>query len=87
MTNKGMIKIFKAMGNERRFLILKHLLNKKELTVTQIAESINLSFKSTSRHLAVLLDADMIQYRQVNLNRYFSISPDLPKQFIEFLKN
>jgi len=86
MSNKNYVKVFKAMGNERRFSILKYLFKKKELTVTEIAKLINLSFKSTSRHLAVLLSTDMVQYRQINLNRYFSINSVLSKQFIDFLK-
>lgn len=85
MTNKELVKIFKAMGNERRFLILKNLFQKKELTVSQIAELIHLSFRSTSRHLAVLAGANLIEARHVNLNRFYSISSATPKRFIDFL--
>lgn len=87
MNNKEITKIFKAMGNDRRFAILKHLRQRKELTVSQIAELINLSFKSTSRHLAVLAGANLIEARQVNLNRFYSISSAAPKRFVEFLSN
>ena len=73
MNNRELVKIFKAAGNERRFLILKHLISKKELTVGQIAKLIHLSFKSVSRHLSVLLNADLVKVRQVNLNRFYSI--------------
>ncbi len=86
MNNKNLVKIFKAMGNERRFLILKYLLRKKELTVGQISELIELSFKSVSRHLAVLLNANLVEVRQVNINRFYSINSSLSKHFIDFLK-
>jgi len=87
MNSKEITKVFKAMGNDRRFSILKHLHQKKELTVSQIAEFINLSFKSTSRHLAVLAGANLIEARQVNLNRFYSISSIAPKRFVDFLAN
>jgi len=87
MGNKELVKIFKALGNERRFLILKHLFNKKELTVGQISEFINLSFKSTSRHLSVLANVDLIKVRQVNINRFYSINDlGFPKQLLELLR-
>jgi ArsR family transcriptional regulator, arsenate/arsenite/antimonite-responsive transcriptional repressor len=85
MNNKELAKIFKAMGNERRFLILKHLTQKKELSVGQIAELIKLSFKSVSRHLSMLTAAGLIDCRQVNLNRFYFINPNLSKQFRDFL--
>ena len=86
MNNKELIKIFKAMGNERRFLILKHFSQKKELTVGQISELIHLSFKSVSRHLSVLLNANLVEARQVNLNRFYRINENASKQFLDFLR-
>ena len=84
MSDKESVKIFKALGNERRFLILKHLFAKKELTVNQISETINLSFKSTSRHLSVLTGADLIKARQASLNRFYSINDSgFPKQLLQ----
>jgi len=85
MSDKELVKIFKAMGNERRFLILKHLSRRKELTVGRISDLINLSFKSVSRHLAVLANADLVECRQANLNRFYSIKSDLSSEFKKFL--
>ncbi|OGZ78507.1 MAG: hypothetical protein A2528_01670 [Candidatus Staskawiczbacteria bacterium RIFOXYD2_FULL_37_9] len=86
MNQKELIKIFKALGNERRFLILKYIFTNKELTVTQISELINLSFKSSSRHLAVLINADLVNARQVNLNRFYSINESgFPSQIFQAL--
>ena len=87
MNSKELIKIFKALGNERRFSILKHLSVKEELTVGSISELINLSFKSTSRHLSVLISADLVKVRQVNLNRFYSINDSgFPKQILDLIK-
>jgi len=85
MNNKKLVKVFKAMGNERRFAILKHLAQKKELTVGKIAELINLSFKSVSRHLAVLFAADLIECRQSNTNRFYFLNPNLPNEIRRFI--
>jgi ArsR family transcriptional regulator len=87
MDNKRLVKIFKAIGNERRFLILKYLLSRKELTVGQISELIKLSFKSVSRHLSVLSNADLVKVRQENLNRFYSINTSLfPEKILQLLR-
>ena len=80
------IKIFKALGNERRFLIISHILDKKELTVSQISELISLSFKSTSRHLLVLKNANLVVSRQTDLNNFYSINGEYMKEFTAFFK-
>ncbi|OGZ66038.1 MAG: hypothetical protein A3C58_00550 [Candidatus Staskawiczbacteria bacterium RIFCSPHIGHO2_02_FULL_34_10] len=87
MNNKAVAQIFKAMGNERRLLILKHLFSKKELTVGEISKLIELSFKSVSRHLTVLSNANLVTVKQINLNRYYSLNFKNIKEFIPFLKN
>lgn len=87
MSDKEIVKILKALGNERRFLIIKYLFARKELTVGQISALIKLSFKSTSRHLAVLSNADLVQVKQSNLNRFYSINSTLPKKFMELIKS
>jgi DNA-binding transcriptional ArsR family regulator len=86
MKQKELIKIFKAIANERRFLILKHIYNNKELSVGKISELINLSFKSSSRHLSVLIGADLVKVRQLNVNRFYSINESgFPSQIFQLL--
>jgi len=86
MNKREIVKMFRAIGNERRFAILSNLLSTKELNVGQISELIHLSFKSTSRHLAILADRGLVNHRQVNLNRLYSLSEDFPKELRVFLK-
>ena len=95
MVNKHMTKIkkiekvLKALANHRRLEILNILRNKKEdITVGEIAEGIKLSFKSTSRHLAVLSAAEIVTRDQINLHVYYKISPDaslLVRQVLSYL--
>jgi len=44
-------KVLKALANRRRLAILVFLKKNREGSVSRIAGAINLSFKSTSRHL------------------------------------
>lgn len=72
-------KILKALANHRRLQIVKYLKNKKTATVTAIAEHIKLSFKSTSKHLAVLSSAGILEKEQKSLSMFYFIANSLPK--------
>ncbi len=85
--NKNLVKIFKAIGNERRFLIVNHLFKAKELSVGQISELISLSFRSTSKHLSVLTNSGLVNSRQVSLNKFYFINPNLPKDISKFFQS
>jgi len=88
MKNRNVINIFKALGNERRFLIVAYLLKNKELTVGEISKLIDLSFRSTSKHLTVLMNMDLVQGKQVSINKFYSIDRTrFPAQFIRFFKS
>lgn len=88
MNNKNLVKFFKAVGNERRLLILQHLFKTKELSVGQISELIHLSFKSTSNHLIILSGAELVQSRQESLHKFYSIKhSSFPQKFLTFFKS
>ena len=72
-------KILKALANRRRLQILKYLKDKKLATVTLLAEHIKLSFKSTSKHLAILFGAGIVDKEQKNLSMFYSLANPLPK--------
>ena len=69
----------KALANKRRLAIIRFLRQKKEAMVGDIAEAIKLSFKSTSKHLAVLKGADLVEYEQRGLSYYYRLTLPLPK--------
>lgn len=87
MTNKELVKILKAMGNERRMDILRRIAKSRQMSVGNLSKMIDLSFRSVSKHLSVLAAAGLVEAKQVSLSRHYSISPDFPKQFVEFLKS
>lgn len=66
--------VLKALANRRRLEILGFLKKAGEVTVGEIAEHINLSFKSTSRHLGILAYADVLNREQRGPEAYYRIS-------------
>lgn len=68
----------KALANKRRLAILEYLKKSDEATVGDIAEEIKLSFKATSKHLSILLSADIVEREQRSLEMWYSISPGCP---------
>ena len=74
-------KIFKALANQKRLEIIQLLRKKGGFSMLEIAERINLSFRSTSKHLSQLLGAEIIlRDRQGRFTEY-RLSPDAPKLF------
>jgi len=74
-----MEKVLKAAANRRRLKILSYLKNHRKSSVGELAEEIKLSFKSTSRHLAILRNTDLVETEQVDLKIFYSLSPAAPK--------
>lgn len=76
----------KALGNRRRLAILRYLKHhkEKEAWVGDIADEIKLSFKATSKHLAVLMAADILEREQRKMQVFYKIvqSPKDPVGFI-----
>ena len=71
-------KVLKILANGRRLEILKFLKNKKESTVGSIASHIKLSFKSTSKHLGLLMSVDLVDKEQRSTSCFYRISERVP---------
>ena len=74
MKEKEMERVLKALANKRRLAILRFIKKKKEATVGEITEEIRLSFKSVSKHLAVLARADILEREQKSLQVFYRLS-------------
>lgn len=57
-------KIFRALGNPKRFAIVIYLLKQHEAKVEDIAAAIKLSPTSTSKHLVLLDKLDIVIFRR-----------------------
>ncbi len=76
---KDLKKILKLLANRRRLALLKYLRQHNKATVGELADSIKLSFKATSKHLAILKSADIIESEQKSKLVYYSLSAELPR--------
>ncbi|HAX61383.1 MAG TPA: transcriptional regulator [Elusimicrobia bacterium] len=73
-------KIFKAVANERRVKIIRILGKKGEMTVNSIANELNLSTPSVSKHLLKLENVGLLKKRQTSKWIYYSINLDKNKR-------
>lgn len=73
---KELEKPLKALANRRRLAILKYLKQNREAPVADIAGAIRLSFKATSKHLAVLAAADLVERDQRSLQMFYRVAPN-----------
>jgi ArsR family transcriptional regulator len=71
-------KVLKGLANQRRLAIIQLLSKKKECSVAEIAREIYLSFTSTSKHLAMLRQLDIVDRRQESLTVYYRLADSLP---------
>ena len=72
-----MERVLKALANRRRLAIVKLLREKKEMSVGEMAEEIDLSFKATSKHLALLYSAGIVEKEQRSLMMFYRLAPEL----------
>jgi DNA-binding transcriptional ArsR family regulator len=83
---KNLERVMKALANGRRMNIVRYLGKHKGATVGDIAASIKLSFKATSKHLAILYAAELIDREQSSiLVKYFL--PAKPHPLVKFISN
>jgi len=68
----------KILANRRRLAILILLRKKKEMSVSDIAEDIRLSFTSTSKHLSMLERAGFVEKEQRSLNVFYRTASSSP---------
>ena len=77
MKDKELESNLKALANRRRLAIVRFIKKKKEASVGDIAEEIKLSLKSTSRHLAVLFSAGLLEREQRSLQVFYKVAIDI----------
>jgi DNA-binding transcriptional ArsR family regulator len=78
MNNAKEERILKSLANRRRIAIVRYLKKNKTATVGDVAEAIKLSFKATSKHLAILATTDILTREQQSVSMLYQISPDMP---------
>lgn len=71
---KELERTLKSLANKRRLCIIQFLKKQKHASVGELAEAINLSFRSTSRHLSVLFGADILEKEQRSIQVYYRLN-------------
>ena len=71
---KEMERILKALANRRRLAIIKYLKVNSKASVTDLAEAISLSFRSTSKHLGILGVADILEKEQRSRIMFYELA-------------
>ena len=71
---KRLTKIARSLANEKRILIIRTLIQKKEMSVSEISEELNFPLKTISRHLRVLDGADLTRHRRSGNQVYYSLA-------------
>jgi DNA-binding transcriptional ArsR family regulator len=79
-------KILKLLANKRRLIILKYLHKVKEAKVGDIADELRISFKATSKHLALLFSADILEREQRSLQMWYKLSPN-QNNIVKYISN
>lgn len=88
MSDKDLVKVLKALANERRLSILRLIYKNKQFSVTGLSEIMDMPFRSVSKHLSVLSSVDLISGEQKSWNKFYSINKEkFPKEFLIFLQS
>jgi ArsR family transcriptional regulator len=66
--------ILRALGNERRLMILCKLVEAGEMTVGALVEAVGLSQSALSQHLARMRDENIVTFRRDSQTLWYRIS-------------
>lgn len=81
-------KIYKALAHSGRLQIIKYLRSMKYASVTTIANMVNISVKTVSKHLQILESANIIHAERHGVQVYYAIKKPLSpliRSIISFL--
>lgn len=71
-------RILKALANRRRLSLIATLKRRGSTTVGELAATLKVTLPTTSKHLAILGAADMVEYERRSLRVYYRLADDIP---------
>lgn len=77
--------IMRALGNERRLMILCKLVERGEANVTSLAAAVGLSQSALSQHLAKMRDEGLVAYRRQGRTTWYRIADSRIEQLFAML--
>jgi len=66
--------ILRALGNERRLMVLCKLVEAGEMTVGGLADAVDLSQSALSQHLAKMRDENIVTFRRDSQTLWYRIA-------------
>ena len=72
--NRQVVSVFKALSDETRIGIIRHLLGKKELSCQELLNNFSLSQPTLSHHFNKLIDANILKERKEGVSHIYSIN-------------
>jgi DNA-binding transcriptional ArsR family regulator len=79
--------IFRTLANINRLKIIKMLSGDKKMSVGDISQDLNISFKATSNHLAMLKNLDIVESQGTSGRVFYSINQKMPKDFHKIINH
>ena len=79
--------LLKALSNEKRLLIMYHLISSGELTVGALVDEVGLSQSALSQHLARLRSDGLVIFRREAQTLYYRIANPSSGRVIEVLRD
>lgn len=79
--------VFRALSNINRLKIIEMLSGGKKMNVGEIARVLKISFTSTSNHLAVLKNLDVLESQGTAGHVFYFINSHMPKDFGTIIKS
>lgn len=79
--------LLRLLANEKRLLILCHLIARGEMSVGALVEAIGLSQSALSQHLAKLRDDGLVAFRRQSQTVFYRVADPKAARIIELLKD
>jgi len=79
--------VFRTLANINRLKIIGLLSDGRKMNVGDIAESLKISFKATSNHLAMLKNLDVLEAEGAAGHVFYSLNPQMPNDFRKILNH
>jgi ArsR family transcriptional regulator len=72
--SRQVVDIFKALSDETRLVILRHLVKRKEIACKELLSNFSLSQPTLSHHFNKLIDANILNERKKGTSHFYSIN-------------
>jgi ArsR family transcriptional regulator, virulence genes transcriptional regulator len=79
--------LMKALGNEKRLMILCKLLEAGEMNVMALCEAVGLSQSALSQHLAKMRAEKLVDYRRASQTLFYRVADPNVKRIVKTLKS